>query len=76
MGRVWGGLWRSKNIQDGVREHLLYENRLPVLFRTRQEARIYIQKRYGYIKKRKDLRTEPHGWRLPIPIRLTVSKGE
>lgn len=53
-------------------QHFLYENFKPCLFMTRREAREYIKCRYGYIKHRKDLRIEPHGWRLPKPVRVEV----
>lgn len=64
---AWGVWWRSKEV-----EHFLRENRIPVLFKTRQEARMWATKKYGYIKNRKDLRDEPHRWRLPRPVRVNV----
>lgn len=69
---LWAGQWYSNNILDGITRHLLYENRLPVLFRTRRECRQFIKDRYGYIKDRKDLRQEPHGWRLPKAVKVEV----
>lgn len=77
MTKLWGALWRSKNNLDGAREHLLRENLLPVMFTTRAEARAYIAEKYGYIKARKDLRCEPHGWRMPraVPIIVSVTQG-
>ena len=68
---IWAGEWHSKNYLDECR-HLLYENCLPVLFRTRQECRDYINRGYGYIRDRKDLRDEPHGWRIPRAIKVNV----
>ncbi|KKN75777.1 hypothetical protein LCGC14_0376530 [marine sediment metagenome] len=68
----WGAMWHSKNHLDDVTEHLLYKDRVPVLFTTRQQARDYIKKVYGYIGSRSDLRAEPHGWRLPRPVRVEV----
>jgi hypothetical protein len=69
---VWAAMWRSENRIDGKNRHLLNENCLPVLFRTRRAAREYIEKRYGYIRTSKDLQVEPHGWRMPIPIRVNI----
>lgn len=69
---IWGLLWRSKNRLSGVSEHLLYENCLPLLFATKKEARAYAERNYGYIKTRPDLRQEPHGWRMPEPVRVAV----
>jgi len=72
MRNLWGGQWYSRNRLDGVTRHLLYDNCLPVLFRTRRECREYIEREYGYIKDRKDLRGEPHGWRLPKAVKVGV----
>lgn len=69
----WGALWHSKNKVDGVTEHILRENCVPVLFRTRQEARDWIEEKYGYLKHRKDLRSEPHGWKLPKPVKVKIT---
>ena len=70
---LWAGQWYSHNRLDGVRKHILYGNNcLPVLFGTRKECREYIEKNYGYIKNRKDLREEPHGWRLPRAIKVNI----
>lgn len=69
----WSALWHSENRLDGVTEHLLYENLLPALFVTRRECRTWINARWGYIKTRPDLRAEPHGWRLPKPVRVTIT---
>jgi hypothetical protein len=42
------------------------------LFPTRRAARTYIAERYGYIKKRLDLQEEPHGWKVPTPVKVQV----
>lgn len=76
MVTYWGGLWRSENKMDGEKTHLLLHDCLPVLFRTRREARAFIKERYGYIRKRPDLRAEPFGWKMPIPVRVTVEARE
>lgn len=47
-----------------------------VTFATRQAARAFIRDRYGYIATRPDLRAEPHGWRLPIPVRIKITVAE
>ena len=72
-GNLWAGQWFSNNIRDGVTKHILYANCLPVLFRTRRECREYINERYGYIKDREDLRSEPYGWRLPRPVKVILA---
>jgi hypothetical protein len=51
-----------------MREHCL-----PVLFRTRAEARRWIEANHGYIRRRPDLQREPHGWRMPIAVRVEVT---
>ena len=71
---IWGIRWHSKNRSDGVSEHLMYKGCLPLLFTTRREARAYIQKWYGYIKERDDLRREPHGWRLPTAVKVSITE--
>ena len=70
----WGGEWRSKNRLDGETRHILYEDCIPILFRTRREARAYIERTFGYIKTRPDLHVEPHGWRLPVAVRVAVAR--
>ena len=74
MSNLWAGQWYSRNKLDGIKTHILYKDLLPALFRTRRECREYIKTNFGYIKYRRDLREEPHGWRLPraIKVKLTV----
>ena len=67
----WGLEWFSKNRLDGPTRHLIFKNYMPKIFQTRKEAREFATQEYGYIKTRKDLRSEPHGWRLPKPVRIT-----
>jgi hypothetical protein len=70
----WSALWRSNNKLHGKQESLIYRNRIVVLFRTRQEARNFINKEYGYIKQDAILMAEPHGWKIPIPIRVIIKR--
>jgi len=74
MTVLWAAEWYSDNALDGVSRHLVYENLLPVIFRTRKECREYVKRRYGYIALRPDLRREPHGWRVPRPVKVGVAK--
>ncbi len=69
---AWSVLWRSENTLDGKYEHLVYENCFPVMFRTRSRARNYITTQFGYIKERPDLRSEPHGWKIPLPVKISI----
>ena len=69
---VWAGQWYSRNKLNGITTHILYEDYLPMLFSTRRECRLYIKEKYGYIKDREDLRTEPHGWRLPRAVKVEI----
>ncbi len=73
MINLWAGEWHSNNRLDGETRHILYNNRLPVLFRTRQECRAFIREKYGYIKNRPDLKAEPHGWRMPQAIKVKIT---
>lgn len=45
-------------------------------FRTRRECRVWIEREYGYIRKRPDLRRPPHEWRVPRAVRVTVTVTE
>lgn len=69
--KKWGLEWFSENEKDGVTRHLLFKSYFPVMFLTRKETREFANKEYGYIKTRKDLRQEPHGWRIPRPVKIT-----
>lgn len=69
---LWGAFWQSRNAQEGHIKHPLYRDGVPALFRTRREAREWIESRYGYIRNRPDLRAEPHGWRMPIPVKAGI----
>ena len=64
--------WGVKWVQRGKwpEEYLIYENLMPVLFLTRRAAREWAEVRYGYIRKREDLRRAPHCWRMPVPVRV------
>lgn len=68
----WEVQWRSKNRLEGLTEHFIWDGARPLLFLTRREARAYIGSKWGYISTRPDLRAEPHGWRLPCPVRVEV----
>lgn len=70
----WGIKWRSKCKLDGERVHIIYEKCIPVMFRTRQQARYWIEEHYGYIRDRPDLREEPFGWKIPIAIKISISE--
>ena len=69
----WGALWRERNRVDGEVQYVMWHECQPLLFRTRQQARDWIQEHYGYIAHRPDLRAEPFGWRTPRAIRVRVS---
>lgn len=86
---AWGILWRSDNRLDGKQEHLVGhlncrdgdgapvkpagEAQLTLTFKTKREAQAFIRVRYGYIGQRPDLRAEPYGWKMPIPVRVRIS---
>ncbi len=71
---TWAILMRSRNRLDGYREWLDGTVDHPCrrrLFETRKEARSYIKEHYGYFS-RPDLTAEPHGWKMPVPVRVEV----
>ena len=67
--KAWGVQWHSRNRLDGDRRHLMWSP----LFHNRREARLYIDEKFGYIRRRIDLRVEPHGWRMPRAVRVVVA---
>lgn len=75
---LWAAKWSTTNKLDGHREHLIifdWRTGQPhLLFKTRAECRAWIKKEYGYIRERKDLRREPHCWRIPRAVRVSVSE--
>ena len=73
--RHWALLWHTTNLLDGDRSLFLNRTDSPgvLLFRTRQEARAYAWKQFGYIARRPDLKREPHGWRVPKAVRVSVT---
>lgn len=77
---------RSKECLDGEGEYLMgifnFGHDIPpfmavgyrtAVFRTRAEARKHIEEKFGYMRDRLDLKQAPHGWRMPIPVRIKVS---
>ena len=71
---LWAALWWQRDSLDGNYEHIMNEDCLPKLFRTRRECRTWIKENYGYIKNRPDLRKYPHGWRLPKAIKVKITQ--
>ena len=66
----WGAKWVQR--VEFASEHLIFEDLMPALFLTRSDARKWIDKKYGYIRTREDLRNPPHCWRLPVPVRVRI----
>ena len=70
---AWGIEWHSVNRLDGEERYVLWDQGKPLFFDTRAEARRYTAETYGYIKRRRDLQEEPHGWRMPQIVRVLIS---
>lgn len=71
---LWGLMWNQKNKLEGRTNFIIRDkNCLPRLFRSRKEARDFANEEFEYIKTRKDLRSEPHGWRMPRPVKVKIS---
>ena len=81
---AWGVVSRSKNRLNGKKEYLVgayARSTIPelrgctgsMMFLTRSDCREYIEKTFGYIRQRTDLRDEPFGWRMPKPVKIVVS---
>ena len=74
---IWAAQWRSNSRLDGVIKYIIYgDDCKPILFRTRRECREFIASRYGFISVRTDLQEEPHGWQMPIPVKVKVEVVE
>lgn len=71
----WGVLWRTNAASiDGTREYIVGDYPRPThCFTSRAQARAFIKERWGYIAARPDLRKAPHGWMIPIPVRVRVT---
>ncbi len=69
---LWALVWRTNKNHDEHPPEFIWNAGLPVLFITRKSAREYVDSRYGYIRHREDLRNAPHGWRLPMPVRVRI----
>jgi hypothetical protein len=74
MHNKWAVEWHSKGIGDGDTRHFnfIWNGAVPYLFRTRKEARLFVEERYGFIRDRKDLQAEPYGWRMPKPVKVRI----
>jgi hypothetical protein len=76
---MWMVEWRSCNRLDGVNNHLVYRHphitgKEWSIFETKKACKKFIDEHYGYIRTRKDLRSEPHGWRMPHPVKVKITK--
>jgi hypothetical protein len=67
----WGAQWRTREFT-----HLMCQERIPVLFRTRADARKWIENNFGYIRTREDLKIAPHWWKMPIAVKVRVEISE
>lgn len=76
--QAWAVKWQNSNQLDGYRVWFDGTPEPPtvVLFTSRSRARDYVKERYGYIADRADLRGEPHGWRVPKVVRVSVTVTE
>lgn len=75
---LWAPKWSQTNQLDGHREYLCLwhrGNELPTVFRTRRECREFIERRYGYIHSRLDLRAEPFCWRVPTAVKVQINEA-
>ena len=71
---AWAIEWRSENRLDGRQRGLTWPQGRGILYDTRRDCREAIKKHYGYIRQRPDLRAEPHGWRMPVAVRVEVRR--
>lgn len=79
---AWGILFSSDNVLDGHREYLgggarfnrheAFCGYTTMAFATRAAARRFIADHYSYFA-RSDLKAEPHGWKMPRPVRVSLA---
>ena len=71
---LWGLLWLIGNKKDGYKEELVreYNGRMAKVFPTRKEALAWYKEHYGYLNTRPVFKSQPHGWRVARPVRVTV----
>jgi len=69
----WGLMAGADNRLDGRRRNLVHQDCMPKLFTTRQKAIDYREQVYGYMRKRHDLKAEPHGWIYPRPVKIYIN---
>lgn len=79
----WGVVDTSDNQLDGFVQKLIGGVRFGspdhlsgyriMVFKSRAAARAHIEKHYGYMRTRPDLKAEPHGWRMPKAMRVRVN---
>ena len=68
---LWAIEWRGK---ERHLQHQWDDSGRHLLFKMRRACRELIESRYGYIKRRPDLRQEPHCWRMPRAIKVQIVK--
>lgn len=75
---MWAVRWTFTNKLDGLHDSF-YGSWLPrpncimKLYRTKRDCQAAIKEHFGYIARRRDLRTEPFCWRMPKAVRVTVT---
>lgn len=67
----WAVLWRYSN--EDQKSYLICQKGGPILFASRDDARKWIKRQYGYIAEREDLRKHPHHWLMPAAVRAHVT---
>lgn len=70
---TWGLVWRSNGAMEGYCEHIIREKGLPVLFRTRREARAYRDEQFGAIREDEGLRRPPYNMKMPKVVRMGIA---
>ena len=67
---AWAVEWWDHERREWRQQWLDYPFRL---FRTRREAREYIEERMGYLRTREDLKAAPFHWRMPRAVKVIVT---
>ena len=85
MTTAWAILWRNHAQTDGspvfMGRHFSGASKCPdylsgyakLAFGTRAQARAFIAEKFSYIRSRPDIQRPPHGWKMPVAVKVNVS---
>lgn len=78
---IWAAQWHSRSRQEGDTRHILGENCLPMLFRTREKAEFFLkrlgQREYDLLNMRaQTIDKHPDIWGITLYLKEQIRKLE